>query len=125
MPYLERQGAALYFEEVGEGPAILTTHGVTENGLYWILPGIVDRLVHAGYRVISTDMRAHGRTRVTGEPPSPLEPPPGCAYHRRCPHAEARCLRESPHLRVLEPRREVACHLAPLDEPAPKPAIEN
>jgi pimeloyl-ACP methyl ester carboxylesterase len=68
VPYLERPGAQLYYEEVGEGPAILTTHGVTENGLYWILPGIVDRLARAGYRVVSTDMRAHGRTRVAGEP---------------------------------------------------------
>jgi len=68
VPYLERQGAQLYYEEVGEGPAVLTTHGVTENGLYWILPGIVDRLARAGYRVVSTDMRAHGRTRVAGEP---------------------------------------------------------
>jgi len=66
--YLKRQGAELYYEDVGEGPAILTTHGVTENGLYWILPGIVDRLAGAGYRVISTDMRAHGRTRTAGEP---------------------------------------------------------
>jgi proline iminopeptidase len=68
VPYLERQGASLYYEEIGEGPAILTTHGVTESGLYWILPGIVDRLAQAGYRVVSTDMRAHGRTRVAGEP---------------------------------------------------------
>jgi pimeloyl-ACP methyl ester carboxylesterase len=68
MPYLERPGAQLYYEELGEGPAILTTHGVTENGLYWILPGIADRLAQAGYRVVSTDMRAHGRTRQSGEP---------------------------------------------------------
>jgi pimeloyl-ACP methyl ester carboxylesterase len=68
VPYLDRPGARLYYQELGEGPAILTTHGVTENGLYWILPGVVDRLVGAGYRVVSTDMRAHGRTRVTGEP---------------------------------------------------------
>jgi proline iminopeptidase len=68
VPHLDRQGARLYYEEVGDGPAILTTHGVTENGLYWILPGIVDRLAQAGYRVVSTDMRAHGRTRVAGEP---------------------------------------------------------
>jgi len=68
MPYLDRPGARLYYEEVGEGPAILTSHGVTENGLYWILPGVVDRLAQAGYRVISTDMRAHGGTSVTGEP---------------------------------------------------------
>ena len=68
MPHFDRPGARLYYEEVGEGPAILTTHGVTENGLYWILPGVVDRLAQPGYRVISTDMRAHGGTRVTGEP---------------------------------------------------------
>jgi pimeloyl-ACP methyl ester carboxylesterase len=68
VPYLERRGASLYYQEVGEGPAILTTHGVTESGLYWILPGVVDRLAQAGYRVVSTDMRAHGRTRVAGEP---------------------------------------------------------
>jgi pimeloyl-ACP methyl ester carboxylesterase len=68
MPYLERAGASLYYEEAGEGPAILTTHGVTENGHYWILPGVVDRLAQAGYRVVSTDMRAHGRTRTVGGP---------------------------------------------------------
>ena len=68
MPHLERPGARLHYQEIGEGPAILTTHGVTENGLYWILPGIVDRLAQAGYRVISTDMRAHGGTQGTGEP---------------------------------------------------------
>jgi len=68
VPYLERPGAQLYYQEVGDGPAILTTHGVTENGLYWILPGIVDRLARAGYRVVSTDMRAHGGTRAAGEP---------------------------------------------------------
>lgn len=68
MPYLDRPGARLYYQDLGEGPAILTTHGVTENGLYWILPGIVDRLAGAGYRVVSMDMRAHGRTQVGGEP---------------------------------------------------------
>lgn len=69
MPYVNREGAALYYEDVGAGPAILTTHGVTENGHYWILPGIVDALVRAGFRVISTDMRGHGRSRVTSARP--------------------------------------------------------
>ena len=67
MPHLTRDNAELYYEDQGEGPAIITTHGVSENTLYWSLPGITDRLVQAGYRVISTDMRAHGRTRCTGE----------------------------------------------------------
>jgi pimeloyl-ACP methyl ester carboxylesterase len=68
MAYLEHNNASLYYEDFGEGPPIITTHGVNENTLYWSLPGVTDRLVQAGYRVISTDMRAHGRTLSTGEP---------------------------------------------------------
>lgn len=66
MAYVTRGDAELYYEDLGEGPAIITTHGVNENTLYWSLPGITDRLVQAGYRVISTDMRAHGRTVCRG-----------------------------------------------------------
>ncbi len=51
------------------------------------------------------------REPVRGEPPSPLAPPPGCAYHTRCPHATERCRVERPLLRVLE-GTEVACHHA-------------
>lgn len=69
MPHLAVENADLYYEDVGSGPPILTTHGVDENTLYWSLPGVTDRLVQAGYRVISTDMRGHGRARTTGEPP--------------------------------------------------------
>jgi pimeloyl-ACP methyl ester carboxylesterase len=69
MPYMNREGTALFYEDIGAGPAIITTHGVTENSHYWILPGIVDALVRAGFRVISTDMRGHGRSRVTKGPP--------------------------------------------------------
>lgn len=66
MAHFQNGNAELYYEDIGEGPPIITTHGVTENTLYWSLSGITDRLVQAGYRVISTDMRGHGRTRVTG-----------------------------------------------------------
>jgi pimeloyl-ACP methyl ester carboxylesterase len=68
MPYLEREGARLFFEDEGAGPPILTTHGLAENHLYWRLPSVSQRLAGAGYRVISMDMRAHGRSRSTGEP---------------------------------------------------------
>ncbi len=49
------------------------------------------------------------RPRLAGEVPSPLAPPPGCAFHPRCPHADARCRRELP---VSRPHGagEVACH---------------
>ena len=50
---------------------------------------------------------------VEGEPPSPLAPPGGCAFHPRCPIAEkGLCDREVPALRTLEAGHEVACHLA-------------
>ncbi len=48
---------------------------------------------------------------VRGEPPSPLAPPSGCAYHTRCPHVTAICRQERPLLRPLE-GGEVACHHA-------------
>ncbi|MEN9779303.1 MAG: ABC transporter ATP-binding protein [Burkholderiaceae bacterium] len=49
------------------------------------------------------------RTPVQGEVPNPLNPPSGCAFHPRCPHANARCKAERPQLQVLQGIR-VACH---------------
>ena len=48
---------------------------------------------------------------VKGELPSPLHPPPGCAFHPRCPSAMARCRTEAPTLRAIGPGRTVSCHL--------------
>jgi dipeptide transport system ATP-binding protein len=50
-------------------------------------------------------------TPVRGELPSPLNPPPGCAFASRCPHATDRCTAEAPALRPLEGHL-VACHHA-------------
>ncbi len=58
------------------------------------------------------DLRMTGssRTAVAGEVPNPLDPPPGCAFHPRCPHADDRCRREAPALRAVEGDGAVACH---------------
>jgi len=57
------------------------------------------------------DARARQQKQVlTGETPSPLNPPPGCAFHKRCPHAVARCQTEVPALEEQQDGRRVACH---------------
>jgi dipeptide transport system ATP-binding protein len=50
------------------------------------------------------------RIRITGELPSPLHPPAGCAFSPRCPFAQSRCHTEAPALRQVEGRL-VACHI--------------
>jgi pimeloyl-ACP methyl ester carboxylesterase len=67
MPFLERDGAKLFYEEAGQGEAILTTHGLAENSTYWSLAGITDALAER-FHVVSMDMRGHGRSTVTGGP---------------------------------------------------------
>ena len=53
------------------------------------------------------------RLILEGDVPSPLDPPPGCFFHPRCPIAEkGLCDREVPALRRVESGHEVACHLA-------------
>jgi peptide/nickel transport system ATP-binding protein len=48
---------------------------------------------------------------VKGEIPSPLDPPPGCHFHPRCPHAMPKCRDIVPALREIAPGRFSACHL--------------
>jgi peptide/nickel transport system ATP-binding protein len=57
------------------------------------------------------DARRREYTPIAGEIPSPLDPPPGCHFHPRCPHAGERCRREVPLLREIAPSRFSACHL--------------
>lgn len=52
---------------------------------------------------------AKPRMKISGELPNPLNPPSGCAFHKRCPHADERCRGERPELRLID-ARQVACH---------------
>ncbi len=58
------------------------------------------------------DPRLRGeKIRLKGELPSPLNPPSGCAFHKRCPFATDLCAQERPELRTFS-GRQVACHHA-------------
>ncbi|TBU78688.1 peptide ABC transporter ATP-binding protein [Phytopseudomonas daroniae] len=54
---------------------------------------------------------AKPKIKIVGELPNPLNPPSGCAFHKRCPYATERCQEELPLLRPLD-GRQVACHHA-------------
>ena len=54
--------------------------------------------------------RANKRIEMTGEIPSPLNAPPGCPFHTRCPYAVDGCKESMPELREIEKGRFVACH---------------
>lgn len=69
--------------------------------------------------------KAANRIRLSGEPPSPISPPPGCRFAGRCPAAQDICHQQPPELREVVPGHTVACHfvrtengnlVAPLDQ---------
>jgi oligopeptide/dipeptide ABC transporter ATP-binding protein len=51
------------------------------------------------------------RVILTGDVPSPSNPPPGCTFHTRCPRAVEICSHEVPHLKLVGPDHYASCHL--------------
>jgi len=56
--------------------------------------------------------RQRKRTILAGDVPSPVNPPPGCRFHPRCPIAVEQCKVEQPDWRMIRPGHWIACHLA-------------
>ena len=65
------------------------------------------RTLIAGMPRISLDRREF--LPITGEIPSPLNPPSGCAFHTRCPDKTSECIRQSPQLVKISKSRSHAC----------------
>jgi len=59
----------------------------------------------------SLEVRKKKFVVIKGEIPSPLNPPSGCHFHPRCPHASQRCKDEVPALKQIAPLHYSACHL--------------
>ncbi len=51
------------------------------------------------------------RIVLQGDVPNPIQPPPGCHFHPRCPRAMERCRQEAPRLKEVAPAHLAACHL--------------
>lgn len=71
---------------------------------------------------LPSQLRTRRRIILEGEIPNPVDPPPGCRFHTRCPCASARCSAEVPALRQLRPQHWVACHFASAAGPPSWPA---
>ena len=86
--------------EIGDAEEIFSrpTHPYTEA-----LISAVPKPVHA-------DGVARNRVVLSGDVPSPINPPHGCRFHPRCPLAQDRCRVERPALSVVSDARSVACH---------------
>jgi oligopeptide transport system ATP-binding protein len=78
---------------------------------------IVDRPLHPYTRALISAVpvpdprveRARRRIILEGDPPSPSNPPPGCAFHPRCSYAIEACKARRPELEEKEPNRVAAC----------------
>jgi oligopeptide/dipeptide ABC transporter ATP-binding protein len=110
---------------IADRVAVMYLGRIVETGgseTVWRLPRHpYTRSLAASVPTGSTTWR-HGMsgTRLEGEPPSPVDVPPGCRFHPRCPIAIERCQVDDPQLRSFPPDVEVACHLAELaGQPSP------
>ena len=125
----ERRGVALLFiahdlsvvRHIADRTMVMYLGRVVEEGPSEVL---FEAPAHAYTQALVSavpvvDPKARVRRRdvdLAGEPPSPIDQPPGCAFHEHCPRAVPCCAEERPLLGELEDGRRVACHVPePID----------
>jgi oligopeptide/dipeptide ABC transporter ATP-binding protein len=100
--YVANQVAVMYLGEIVES-------GPTRQLLANPRHPYTQALLSAAPRV--DEPGRHARIRLIGELPSPLDPPSGCKFHTRCPHAMEICRSVAPKTVAVGPGQKAACHL--------------
>ncbi|WP_244196080.1 ABC transporter ATP-binding protein [Paraburkholderia susongensis] len=101
--YVSNRIAVMYLGEIVETGL---SQGVLEHPAH----PYTQALLSAAPRVDELVERRH-RIELHGELPSPLNPPGGCKFHTRCPHAQDICRKEAPATVAVSATHSVACHL--------------
>lgn len=104
--YLSMRVAVMYLGHLME---LAPSHDLYENPLHPYTQGLLSAIP------IPDPHIEKKRTRIllTGEVPSPINPPKGCVFCTRCSKAEKICFEKRPTLKEVSPGHQVACHLYP------------
>ena len=97
--------------EIDDRMAIMYAGKIVELGTVY---DIFEDPIHPYTKLLVASIPSVKKKVVKGIPglsPSPLNWPPGCRFHPRCPYAMPRCSREEPELTEISTGRFVACHL--------------
>ena len=97
--------------------AIQSGQTLTLNGIGVTNSTIEDAVSYTFTTVQDPSAVGNATPPLSGELPSPSDPPSGCRFRTRCSYAQDRCAAEEPQMRTLGPDHFVACHF-PLDRPA-------
>ncbi|RLF24597.1 MAG: oligopeptide ABC transporter ATP-binding protein [Thermoprotei archaeon] len=99
---------------LGDDMAVMYLGKIVEMGP---VDEVLDRPVHPYTQALISNVPIPDPTLsrkkivIRGEVPSPVNPPPGCRFHPRCPYAREICRREEPKILEIEKGHYVACHL--------------
>ncbi len=99
--YLADRVAVMYLGEIVEMGPVEKVLAAPRHPYTQSLMSAVPEIERAGRK---------GRVRLKGDLPSPLNPPPGCKFHTRCPLATDLCSQRRPETQTVSPGHEVACH---------------